>query len=171
MKKLISTSLVLLFFICVVLGQSSNIPTSDNLSEFVSYRSNELGYYLSSPTDIKKLKGYWISLAGDAILKIYESNKEILIGGDYFPGVSRDGDKAILSLKNNEKGYYLNLNYLLSPKTGGGGSGIDIVYYPADEHIVVGKPPYHIIVEGKLYTTGSNTSTAGIYGKEFKRMK
>lgn len=183
MKKTISTSLVLLLAICAVFAQimpnkkslvstqSLTTQKSSSESDLISYRSSEMKCFSPKPIDIKQLVGYWISLDGKAMLKIHESNNEILAEGDYFPGVIKNGDKATLAIKTSDSGYYLQIYYEFSRNTGGGGGGINVVYYSIDDHLVVGKPPYHEVVNGQLWTKGINSSSDGIYGKEFKRVK
>lgn len=169
MKRIISTALVLLLFINAVYTQSTNTNTSEE-SDLVPFRSKEMRNISIKPIDTKSLFGYWISLDGNTMFKIFESNNEILIEGDYFPDVLKNGDKATLSVTKTSQGYSLNLFYMLSRNSGGGGNSISIVYYPLDNHLVVGKPPYHEIKNGELWTIGETSSSNGIYGKEFKRM-
>ncbi|MBU1014085.1 MAG: hypothetical protein KKG99_13885 [Bacteroidetes bacterium] len=151
-------------------GQS--LTDSKGLTEtnLIPFRPNRIKNFESF--DLNKLVGSWISITDNSTLKISQNNGEYTIEGDYFPGVLRDGDKATLSLNNSSDGLSLSLMYIFSSKLGGGGSGIAINYYQEDDHLVIGTPPNKLIDKnGKIWTEGSTISTAGIYGKEFKRIK
>jgi len=158
----------ILFFTFTTYGQSSNTTKTSDERVLIPFRPNTIEEFDSF--DLKKLIGYWISLDGKSMLKISQSNNEFIVSGDYFPGVSKNGDKATIELRKENDKYVLELLYILSLR--GGGGGVAIVYYPEDDHLVVGDPPYYKVDEnGEVWVTGLTTSSEGIYGKEFKHMK
>lgn len=172
MKKLIFISFTLLLTFYAVYGQSSKKTKSSVEPDLIPFRP--IKAKVLDIGGLNKLIGYWMSLDGNAILNIKRSGNEILVSGDYFPGVSKYGDKAILSIKKDidtNSGSNLSLSYTLSKSNGGGGGGADIVYYHSDEHLIVGKPPSKVFQDGEWWVSTGTYSSEGIYGKEFKRIK
>jgi len=140
--------------------------------------------------DLNELIGVWKSLDGNSEIIIRQDGLEFLMSGNYFPGVLKYGDKALVSFegrlgyimnqgrreqintaqKGNTVGYKVRLTlfYETSVAQGGGGSGIEIGYSPQKVHLFVGCPPINKLVNGK-WISSSSFSSGGVYGKEFKR--
>lgn len=165
MKKLISTFATILVFNFIAVGQSGNNLSNDK-PNLITYRS-ESKCYFPELIDMKLLEGYWITLEGNAMVKIYQKNNKFMFDGDYFPGISRNSDEASLSIVGAKGKYYFLLNYMFGANSGG---SIPFMYYPNEDHIVIGIPPYQKMEDGQLTTTQSVYSSEGIYGKEFKRI-
>ncbi|MHC1690506.1 MAG: hypothetical protein AB9833_06715 [Bacteroidales bacterium] len=186
MKKAILTTLVLLLFVSTVFGQFSYTAMG---VRFLPFRSEN---YILDTIDLKRFTGVWKSLDGISDIRISQDGPEFLISGNYFPGVSRYGDKVKLSFKGKRLGFEtgqgkfkeintpqksstvgyeatLTLYYNISSARGGGGNSVAIGYSPQKDHLYIGTPPDSYYEKGQ-WVSSSGFSSDGIDGKEFKRL-
>jgi len=128
-------------------------------------RSNKVADNAIEP---KKLLGKWKSLTTDDEIIIYEENSKFFMSGRYFPGIEKDGDVVTITQDHNGDKYSFIVMYTFSPNTGGGGSDIQFDYYPDKDHFAIGNVPYKTN-DGMMH--GSMSSSKGVIGPEFERMK
>ena len=170
MKTATLAFVTLFLFFCSVHGQS---PVE---RDFVPFRPDMKSEF-NTAVDPRKFAGTWISLQGDITLKIYQDSADVLVGGDYFPGVASQGDRAKLTIstypawmKKDPALRTINISYATSHSVGGGGGGVTIAYSPSTGHLIIGTPPYNTFENGQWVGHGGTVASNGIYGKEFKRV-
>ncbi len=170
MKRLTLTIVPFLLFLSSVSGQSATERS------FVPFRPDMKSEF-NTGIDPKKFKGNWTSLDGEHHITIYQEGNDVLVGGDYFPGVASQGDRAKLSFpryaaweKKDPALHKIELMYAITPSAGGGGGGIAIDYSPSTNHLIIGTPPHAIFENGQRMVQSEMFASDGIYGQEFKRV-